>query len=586
MQKVADILFNKELYSKPDILNKKVNKQWKSFSGKDFYQYSFSLAEFFIQSGLKKGDKVLLMAENCPEWNFTDFACQLIGVVTVPVFPNISEHDLNYIIQESNPQYGLFSKEKTINKYPVIKEHFQEKIISFSEINGIKNIHHIINQIGFNEQIENKIKEIYQSILPEELLTILYTSGTSGQPKGVMLSHHNLVSNILNCQHIAPFQKHWKALSFLPLNHVYERMVNSLLLYKGVSIYYAEGVETVVENIKEVKPHLFVSVPRLIERVYQKIISTRDELKGIKKHTLTWAINLAEKYELQGKNGKWYELQRKIADKIVYQKWRDALGGNLECMISGGAALNPKLERMFLCAKINCMQGYGLTETSPVVAVNGFYEQDKCIGTVGPVIPNTMVKIADDGEILVKGPGVMLGYYNNKSATDEVIDKEGWFHTGDIGEIVENRFLKITDRKKEIFKTTSGKYISPAYIESKIKEHPLIEHTMVIGANEKFASALITLNIQNIAQKFPDKKNSGIQDICGDEKIKTIIFQHIHNVNKQLAPHEQIRNPQILNTTWSVESGELTPKMSLKRKVIIEKYKDVIEHIYRRNKED
>lgn len=583
MQTVADLLFNEELQKKQNILNYKVNKQWKSFSGQDFYQHVFCLAEFFLQQGLVKGDKILLLSENRPEWNFSDFACQLTGIITVPIFPNISEHDLNFIIKDAQPKFLVLSNERILNRYKdVFQSCFGNRIISFNEINGIKNIYAEVSTFKLND-IENKIKEWYHKISPAELMTILYTSGTSGQPKGVMLSYHNLVSNILNCEHIAPFQKHWKALSFLPLNHVYERMVNSLLLYKLMSIYYAEGVETVVENIKEIKPHLFVSVPRLLERVYQKISTTRDEMKGLKKHILSWAIALAERYELNGKNGWGYEIQRSIADKLVYKKWRDALGGNLECMISGGAALNPKMERMFLCAKINCMQGYGLTETSPVVAVNEFEESGKCIGTVGPVIPNTYVKIAEDGEILVKGPGVMMGYYKNEAATKEVVDADGWLHTGDIGEMVEGKFLKITDRKKEIFKTTSGKYISPAYIENKLKECALIEHCMVVGANEKFPSALITLNINNIYQKFPDKKNLPIHILANDEEVKKMILQHIQKVNKELATHEQIRNPQILSNNWSIEDGELTPKLSLKRKVIIEKYKEVIERIYRKD---
>jgi long-chain acyl-CoA synthetase len=581
MQKVADLLFNEELKNKPDILNCKVNKQWKSFSGSEFYSNVFRLSEYFLQQGLKKGDKLLLISENRPEWNFTDFACQLIGVITVPVFPNISEHDLHFIINDAEPAFLAVSQEKIFKKYPVFQDYFKGKRISFSPIEGIPDIYSVIKNIDL-PNIENKIKNIYHHIQSEDILTILYTSGTSGQPKGVVLSHANLVSNILNCQHIAPFQKHWRALSFLPLNHVYERMVNSLLLYKLVSIYYAEGVETVVENVKEVKPHLFVSVPRLIERVYQKIMHTRDELKGLKKYILSWAIQLAEHFELHGKNGFWYEFQRAMADRLVYKKWREALGGHLECMISGGAALNPKMERLFLCAKINCMQGYGLTETSTVVAVNEFHESGKCIGTVGPVIPNTQVKIADDGEILVKGPGVMRGYYKNEAATKEVIDEEGWFHTGDIGEMVENRFLKITDRKKEIFKTTSGKYISPAYIENKIKENGLIEHAMVVGANEKFPSALITLNVQSITQKFPSKKDMSLSQLAKDEEIKQHIFKHIQNVNKQLAPHEQVRNPQILDVRWSVETGELTPKMSLKRKIILQKYQSIIDKIYRK----
>lgn len=583
MQKVTDILFLEEVINKPNLLNYKENKEWKSLSGKEFYTKVFQLAAYLNSQNINKGDRVLLMSENRPEWNIVDFACQLIGAVTVPVFPNISENDLSFILNESQPRLAFISTTYLLKKYhSLLKSFFDNKIVLFNRTENALFIDDILKTFNLSE-IENKLISIYKTVQPNDLLTLLYTSGTSGQPKGVMLSHQNLLSNVLNCQHIAPFQKHWKALSFLPLNHVYERMVNTLLIYKAVSIYYAEGIEKVVDNIKEVKPHLFVSVPRLIERVYQKITSTRDTLKGLKKHILAWAIALAENYELHGKNGWWYEFQRKIADKLVYKKWREALGGNIECMISGGAALNPKMERMFLCARINCMQGYGLTETSPVVAVNTFDDSGKCIGTVGPIIPNTQVKIADDGEILVKGPGVMMGYYKNPTATAEVIDNEEWFHTGDIGEWVDNRFLKITDRKKEIFKTTAGKYISPAYIENKLKEHPFIEHCMVIGANEKFPSALITLNIKNIQEKFPSLKKASLDELANDKEIKKTINDFVQKVNKELAPYEQIRKPYILNTQWSVESGELTPKMSLKRKFILEKYQNIVDSIYRSN---
>lgn len=586
MQKVADILFQKNVIEKEKLLNIKSGTEWKSFSGKDFYSISFRLAAYLNTQNIKKGDKILLISENRPEWNFADYACQLIGAVTVPIFPNISEHDLKFIIQDANPSLLFISQEKLFQKHQTLfLEKFKDKIISFSPIETIQYLYDIIQNIELSKA-EKEILPIYQSLSSHDLLTILYTSGTSGQPKGVILSHNNLLSNILNCQHIAPFQSHWKALSFLPLNHVYERMVNSLFIYKGLSIYYTDAIEKVTENIKEVKPHLFVAVPRLIEKVYQKITTTRDELKGLKKYILSWAIHLAEQYELAGKNGLWYEVQRSIADKLVYKKWRQALGGNLQCMISGGAALNPKMERMFLCAKINCMQGYGLTETSPVVAVNEFYENGKCIGTVGTIIPNTQVKIADDGEILVKGPGVMLGYYNNEKATKEAIDHQGWFHTGDIGEFIHNRFLKITDRKKEIFKTASGKYISPAFIENKLKESPLIEQCMVVGENEKFPSALIVPNLQNIHHKFPDKKNLSLNEISKDTQITQQIHAFITKINKQLAPHEQIRNPQIINHSWSIEGGELTPKMSLKRKFITEKYKDIIDKIYRKDIEN
>lgn len=383
-----------------------------------------------------------------------------------------------------------------------------KNVISFDHLVGLMSFHDFIEQGKKNEQKEI-VESIKKNIKPSDLLTILYTSGTTGTPKGVMLSHSNLVENVKACQDIAPFSPSWKALSFLPLNHVYERMLITLYLFEGISVYFAEGFETIGDNLKEVQPQIFVSVPRLIERVYEKITAAGEKLTGFKRKMFDWSIEIAEQYEVGGANGFMYELKRKIVDKLVYKKWRDAVGGKLICMASGGAALNPKLERIFLCAGLKVLQGYGLTETSVVVSVNRFGEDNIRIGSVGPVIDGVEVKIAEeDGEILVKGPSVMLGYYKNPEATAEVMDKEGWFHTGDVGTFVEGRFLKITDRKKEIFKTSAGKYISPLAIENKLKECRFIEQCMVVGEGQKFASALLVPNFAN----FKDYcKSSGIE---------------------------------------------------------------------------
>ncbi len=582
MQKVADIIFSTELKNKQKLLFQKKNKQWISYSGKDFYDYAFRIAGALVRQGITKGDNIALISENRPEWNFVDYGTQLVGAVTIPIFPTISETDLQFILANAQPKFLFVSNNNTYRKISTILANFTHiKVICFDEIENISTLQSFIADIKTSE-VEPTINPLYKDITADDILTILYTSGTSGQPKGVVLTHKNLLSNVQNCQHIAPFTPTWEALSFLPLNHIYERMVNTLLLYNNVTIYYAEAIEKVVDNIKEIKPHLFVSVPRLLERVYQKIIHTKDEMKGFKKYILKWAIELAERYELNGNNGFVYGLKRKVADALVYKKWRAALGGRLVCVVSGGAALNPKIERMFLCAKINCLQGYGLTETSPVVAVNGFEEIDKHIGSVGKVIPNTIVKIAEDGEILVKGAGVMQGYYKNESATQESIDADGWFHTGDIGEFVNNEYLKITDRKKELFKTSAGKYISPAYIENKLKESPLIEQCIVVGSNEKFPSALIVPSLQNYQLKFPDSNIKTLKDIAANPELAKFILDFVQHTNKTLAPHEHIRNPQLLKELWSVEGGELTPKMSLKRHAITKKYKNIIDTIYRK----
>ena len=458
-KRVFDILeLYKSQYRKNDVLSAKVNKNWKKYSSDDLINYSNWVSYALIKMGLNPEDKISIISNNRPEWNFCDFGSQQINIVTVPIFPTISNYDLQFILNHSEAKL-IFISDKTIyaklvaleKELPNVKH-----IISFEKIDGLMSFDEFIN-LGIENEAYEKVKTIKESILPSNLLTILYTSGTTGIPKGVMVSHYNMVSNVTACQGFAPFESTWKALSFLPLNHVYERMVCTLYLYRGVSIYYAEGLETIGDNLKEIQPQVFVSVPRLIERVYEKITATGEKLTGAKRKIFDWSLRIANKYELNNKNGLWYNIQHKIADKLVYSKWRAAVGGKLVCIASGGAALNPKLERIFLCAKIVCLQGYGLTETCVVVSVNRYGDDNIRIGTCGPVIEGVQVKIAEEnGEILVKGPNVMSGYYKNEEATKEVIDIDGWFHTGDVGTFIEGKFLKITDRIKEIFKTSSG----------------------------------------------------------------------------------------------------------------------------------
>jgi long-chain acyl-CoA synthetase len=583
--RVFDILDKLRTYApKKDILNAKENKQWVNYSLDDFILSSNAVSAGLLQLGLKSGDIVAIMAANTPQWNFVDYGCQQVGVPTAPIFPTISNDDLKYILNHSEAKVIFISERSTWQKLSGIMSELPhlKHVFSFNPIEGIKSFAEFI-ETGKQNPAGEKIDQLKRGIKEDDLLTILYTSGTTGQPKGVMLSHKNLLSNVLICQNIAPFTNKWRALSFLPLNHVYERFLNTLYLYHGVSIYYAENFETIGENCREIHPQIFVAVPRVLERVLDRITSTGEKLTGFKKKIFDWSIRLAERFELKGANGPWYALQCKIADKLVYKKWRAAVGGKVVAIVSGGAALNPRLERIFYCAGLNLLQGYGLTETCVVVSVNRFDEDNRMFGTVGKVVENSTVKIAEeDGEILMKGPSLMMGYYKNPEATAEVIDKDGWFHTGDIGKIIDGKFLKITDRKKEIFKSSSGKYISPVAIENKLKESKFIEQCMVIGEGQKFASALIVPYLSNFkeycAQHHIEWK--GNEAMFNHEELKKLIADHVKKVNSGLAAFEQLKRYQLIHATWGVESGEITPKLSLKRKVIEKKNQGVIDKIF------
>lgn len=572
-----------EKYNKPDALAAKENGQWVKYSTQQFADSVNYLSYGLLGLGIEREDKIAIISNNRPEWNFADYGIQQSGAVSVPIYPTISESDLNFILNDAKVKYifvssaDLYKKIKAVAaNAPTVKE-----IYTFNKIEGAKHWTELV-EAGKKNPKAAEIEVIKKSIKPNDLLTILYTSGTTGNPKGVMLSHNNLLSNSLATQNLCPFNGSWKALSFLPLNHVYERMLTTLYMYKGISIYYAESLETIGDNLKEVKPEVFSTVPRLLEKVYDKIVAKGSDLTGIKHKMFFWALDLGLRYELNGANGWWYEFQLKIANKLIFSKWREALGGNIVAAVSGGAALQPRLARVFNAAKITVLEGYGLTETSPVVAVNSFQPNGIHFGTVGPVIDGVTVKIAEDGEILVKGPNVMLGYYNRPDATAEVIDSEGWFHTGDIGTFVEDRFLKITDRKKEIFKTSGGKYIAPMILENKLKESPFIEQVMVIGENQKYASALIVpsfvfLKEWCVRKEIPYTSN---EEIIKNEEVKKRILEEVEKVNKGLAQFETIKRPELLPREWTIENGEMTPKLSFKRKVIMAANKNLVDKIY------
>lgn len=585
IKRVFDILPKiKAIANKPDLIAGKENKVWVKHSTDDFINKSDYVASALVDMGLKPGDVIAIMSNNRPEWNFVDYGAQKCGVVTAPIYPTINNDDLKYILNHCEAKAIFISDKNVYQKLVAIEEglSFIKTVVSFNKIETVLHFSDILER-GKSKLDLNYLQTIQSKVTENDLLTLLYTSGTTGFPKGVMISHKNLLSNVLACQNFAPFNTSWKALSFLPLNHVYERFLNTLYFFHGVSIYYAESIETIGDNCKEIHPQIFVAVPRIFEKVFEKITAAGEKLTGFKRKIFDWSVSIAELYELEGKNGIWYELKRKMLDKLVYSKWRAAIGGEIVCIVSGGAALNPRLERIFTCAGIRMLQGYGLTETCVVVAVNRLTKGDMMFGTVGLPVENIEVKIAEeDNEILMRGPSLMLGYYKNEEATKESIDTDGWFHTGDVGTMVDNKFLKITDRKKEIFKNSAGKYISPVQLENKLKECRFIEQCMVVGEGEKFVSALIIPNMLNFKEYCASK---GInwdtnESMYKSEELKTLINEHIKAINKGLAPFEQLKRCEVIKASWTVDGGEITPKLSLKRKVILFRHKLVVDKIF------
>lgn len=582
-----DILENYRLsYSgKQDAFTGKEKGFWKKYSADDYINNAYNISFGILSLDLKKGDKVATISNNRPEWNFMDMGLSQAGIIHVPIYPTISNEDYNYILNHCDPRLIIVSDKILYQRIQPIAQKIQgiKDIYSFNEIKGVKNWKEIIELGKKNRnKYDNDLKNIKESIKPDETVTLLYTSGTTGHPKGVLLSHNNILSNIRSISKVFHFNETHRTLSFLPINHIFERTVNYYFQKCGLSIYYAENLGTITDNIREVKPHLFVTVPRLLEKVYDKIIAKGKELKGIKKQIFFWAVKLGLRYKLNRENGWFYHLKLKVADKLVFSKWREALGGHVELIVSGGAALQSRLARIFNAAGITLIEGYGLTETSPVIAVNNITTNEIKIGTVGPPLNGVDVIIADDGEILCKGPNVMQGYYKNPELTKQVIDKEGWFHTGDIGIFEDDKYLKITDRKKELFKLSSGKYVSPQVIENKFKESIFIEQIMVVGENQKFASALISPN-------FPILHNwcsaNGInyrdnKELIQNKQIIQMYQKEINNLNKQLGLAEQIKRFRLVHEEWSPLTGELSPTLKLKRKYLIEKYNDILKEIF------
>ncbi len=569
---------------KEDMLAGIENGEWKKYSSKEYVDNAHKIAYGLLALGLKKGDKIATISNNRPEWNFTDMGMAMIGVVQVPIYPTISTEEYDYILGHAEPKLIFLSDKGLLEKItPIAKKNKSvSDIYTYNKLEGAKHWKEIRDLGAKNkEKYEKELKKIKDSIQPSELLSILYTSGTTGKPKGVMLSHANLVSNALAASDHIGYGPEHRALSFLPISHVYERMVCYLYHLKGLSIYYAENLGTIARDAQSMRPHIFTAVPRLIEGVYDKIIGKGKDLTGIKKTIFFWAVKLGHKFDPEKKNGGFYGFKLKIADKLIFSKWRASLG-DCTTMITGSAAIQPRLVRVFWAAGIELYEGYGLTETSPVLSVANQITKEAKIGSAGIIIKDVDLKIADDGEIIAKGPNVMMGYYKDPEMTKEVIDEEGYFHTGDIGKIVDGKWLMITDRKKEIFKLSSGKYIAPQAIENKFKESMFIEQLMVIGENQKFASAIIAPNFHFLHNwagrhdfKFRDNK-----ELIQDKRVIDRIQKEVMGLNKQLGQTEQIKRFKLVCEDWTPAEGFMSPTMKLKRKVLAEKYAYLIDEIF------
>lgn len=583
--RIFDLLtrYKKKFKPKDDVVAGKENGEWVKYNIDQYIEIVNDISYGLLKLGVKKGDNIATISNNRPEWNFIDMGILQTGAIHVPIYPTISESDYQYILTHAEVKYVFVAGKELLKKIEHILPSIPtlKGLYTFKEHEGVKHLSEL-KELGKQNPEPQKLETVKASIKPNEIATLIYTSGTTGNPKGVMLSHNNIISNFKAVSKIPPMGEEGKSISYLPLCHVYERMLNYLFHYLGISIYYAENLGTIVDNIKDVKPEIMSTVPRLLEKVYDKIIMKGRKLKGIKKMIFFWSVNLGLRYELDGANGWWYEYRLKIAKKLVFKKWQEGLGGNFQVIVSGGAAIQPRLARIFTAAGIPVLEGYGLTETSPVIAVSNFWKNGIKFGTVGPILKDVKVKIAGDGEILCKGPNLMLGYYKNPKLTEEVIDKDGWFHTGDIGKIEETGQLRITGRKKEIFKTSLGKYISPQLIENKFKESPFIDVIYVLGENQKYAAALVVPDFEHLRSwcNVKEIKYTTNKEMLADQVIKKRFKREIDTCNSAFGKTEQIMSFELLDTPWSVETGELTASLKLRRQFIFKKYKVEIDKLF------
>ncbi len=577
-----------ENYNLEKSLVSKYNGEWIATSTQEYIDKANAISRGLIRLGVQPNDKVAIISlTNRTEWNICDIGILQTGAQDVPIYPTISEEDYMYILNHSESVYCFVSCEFVLEKINKIKDQVPtlKGVFSFDEMEGSDHWSEVL-KLGEDDSNQDEVEKRKSDVNELDLATIIYTSGTTGRPKGVMLSHKNIVSNAISSTYRLPMELgKSKSLSFLPVCHIYERMLLYMYQYCGASIHFAESLETISDNLKEVHPHVMSAVPRLLEKVYDKIYAKGADLTGIKKGLFFWAVDLGLKYEPYGQNGWWYEFQLKIARKLIFSKWKEALGGELKAIASGSAALQPRLARVFNAAGLPVMEGYGLTETSPVVSVNDMRDFHFRIGTVGKALKNTEIKIAEDGEILIKGPQVMMGYFKEPKLTNEVL-KDGYFHTGDIGEVDDEGFLKITDRKKEMFKTSGGKYVAPQILENAMKESFFIEQIMVVGDGEKMPAALVQLNIDFVkewAKRKDLQLGEDLSEIIKNERLIQRVQEEIDLQNEKFGKWEKIKRFELTPDIWSIESGHLTPTMKLKRKVIKQKYIALYNKIYEHN---
>jgi long-chain acyl-CoA synthetase len=574
--------YQRNFANKTDVFVAKTNGTWKKYGVSDYVDNSNYISYGLLALGLKKGDKVATICNNRPEWNFVDMGLAQTGMLHVPVFTTLNEKRYREILKHAGVKAVFVSNKKL---YDTLKPIISDHIFAFDEVAEARSWTEV-RDLGkaHEDQFKEAVLSNKTNTKPGDPVTLIYTSGTTGDPKGVLLSHQNLVSNAKAVAGVFQLKPDQRYLCILPICHVGERMANYQTQYSGCSIYYTENLASLPNDLKDVKPHGFGAVPRILEKVYDKIIAKGHKLEGIKKKLFFWALDLGLRYKQDRANGLWYELQLKLANKLIFSKWREALGGNVEFIGIGGALLQPKLERVFWAAGVKLLNMYGLTETSPIITINRAKSPNLRLGSVGAKIDGVEVKIADDGEILCKGPNVMLGYHKDEAGTRKVIDGEGWFHTGDIGKLEDDQFLHITDRKKEIFKLSNSKYVSPQAVENVFKESVYVDQVMVLGEGEKFASALISPNFEALKAwsaengiKFVDKAQ-----LAEERKVRELYSEIVKEFNKSLSKDEQVKRFRIVPDEWSPDTGELSPTLKLRRRILFAKYAGLINEIFKK----
>lgn len=585
--RIFDLLpyYAEKFQPKEDVIASKEDGKWRKVSLQEYREIVDNISYGFLSLGVQPGDRIAQISPNRVEWNFVDMAISQIGAIHVPIYPTISESDYKYILGHCEAKFVFISGMELLRKIQHILPDLPtvEGVYTYKDLHEYKHLSELV-ELGKQHPDPEALLARKEAVGPHDVATIIYTSGTTGNQKGVMLTHDNIISNFKAVAHIPPFGEKDRAVSYLPLCHVYERMLNYVYQYLGISIYYAENMGTITDNMKEVGPEIMTTVPRLLEKVYDKLVASGRKLKGVKSWIFWWAFHLSLRYEVHGANGWFYEWKRKLYDKLVYVKWREALGGDINIIVSGGAALQPRLGRMFTCAGINILEGYGLTETSPVIAVSDFSEHGVKFGTVGMVLKGVQVKISDDNEICVKGPNVMKGYYKEPQMTAEAIDAEGWFHTGDLGRIEPEGQLKITGRKKELFKTSMGKYVSPQLIEDKFKESLFIDQLIVVGEHQKFAGALIVPDF-TFLKSYCERKEipfGSNAEVVMNPVIRKRFQKEVDKYNKMFGDTEKIKSWDLMDQEWTLEGGEITPTIKLKRAFICKKYEDKIKKLFDR----